>query len=63
MIAGTISFIQGKPLSKIVGSIAVRTIISEYLKITLSAPIDRKLDKLTKIITAQCKILNHLKAV
>ena len=62
MIAKTISFIQGKPLSRIVGSITVRTMISEYLENTLSAPIGRKVDKLTEIITTRCKMLNHLKA-
>ena len=35
--------------------------ISKYLKVILSAPINRKVDKLTEIITTQCKMLNHLK--
>ena len=62
IMAITISIIQGKSLSKIVSSSTVRTMISEYLKVTLSAPIDRKVNKLTEIITAQCKMLNHLNA-
>ena len=62
MIAETISIIQGNPLSKIVSSITVKTMISEYLEVTLSAPIDIKVDKLIEIITSQCKMLNHLKA-
>ena len=34
----------------------------QYLKYTLSTPIDRKADKLLKIIIAQCKMLKNLKA-
>ena len=36
--------------------------ISRYLKQTLNAPIDIKVDRLLEIITAQCKMLNNLKA-
>ena len=52
MIAGTINILQCKPLSNIMGSITVRTMFSEYLEVTLSAPIDRQVDKLSEIITA-----------
>ena len=61
MIARTIKFIHDKPLSKIVSSIVVKTMILEHLELTLNEPIDKKVDKLTEIITALCKMLNHLK--
>ena len=62
MIDATVSVIQDESLLKIVDSITTKTLLSQYLKYTLSAPIDRKVDNLLVIITTQCKMLNNLKA-
>ena len=62
MVAATVSIIQDELLSKIVDSITTKTMFSQYLKHTLSAPIDKKVDNLLGIITTQCKMLNNLKA-
>ena len=34
---------------------------SYHFELSLSGPIDRKVEKLTEIIAAQCKMLNQLK--
>ena len=61
MVNAAITVIRGEPLTKLVNSAVVKVISSNHFQLSLSGPIDRKVEKLTKIIVAQCKMLNQLK--
>ena len=56
-----VTVIKGEPLTKLVNSAVVKVISSDHFQLSLSGPIERKVEKLIKIVVAQCKLLNELK--
>ena len=52
MIDAAASIIRGDPLTKLVNSTIVRVISSDHFELSLSGPIERKVEKLTEIVAA-----------
>ena len=60
MMDATVTVIRGEPLNKLVNLAIVKVISSNHFHLSLSGPIERKVEKLIKIVVAQCKLINQL---
>ena len=60
MVDVAVTVIRGEPLTKLVNKAIEQVISSTQLRLSLSGPIERKVEKLTKIAVAQSKLISQL---
>ena len=60
MVDAVVTIIRGEPLTKVVNSAVEKVISLNYFQLSLSEPIERKVEKLTEIAVAQSKLISQL---
>ena len=55
-----VDIIKGEPLTKLVNKAVDQVLSSHHFQLSLSGPIERKVEKLTEIAVAQSKLISQL---